>query len=115
MGALKELLATGRTIILDSAMGTELQQRGANVKLPLWSAAALFEKPDTVRHIHIDNIDTGADIITTNTFRTQRRTYEKANYKYVVQVLDACRAADLWNIAFATSPADKAATENPIP
>jgi S-methylmethionine-dependent homocysteine/selenocysteine methylase len=82
MGALKELLATGRTIILDSAMGTELQQRGANVKLPLWSAAALFEKPDTVRHIHIDNIDTGADIITTNTFRTQRRTYEKANYKY---------------------------------
>lgn len=82
MGALKELLATGRTIILDSAMGTELQQRGCNVKLPLWSAAALFEKPDTVRHIHIDNIDTGADIITTNTFRTQRRTYEKANFIY---------------------------------
>lgn len=82
MGAFKELLATGRTIILDSAMGTELQARGISVKLPLWSAAALFEKPDTVRHIHIDNIDTCADIITTNSFRTQRRTYEKANYKY---------------------------------
>ncbi len=82
MGALKELLATGRTIILDSAMGTELQTRGCNVKLPLWSAASLFDRPDTVRHIHIDNIDTGADIITTNTFRTQRRTYEKADYKY---------------------------------
>jgi len=82
MGALKELLATGRTIILDSAMGTELQTRGLSVKLPLWSAQALIDKPDTVRHIHIDNIDTGADIITSNTFRTQRRTYEKADYKY---------------------------------
>jgi len=82
MGALKELLATGRTIILDSAMGTELQTRGLSVKLPLWSAQALIDKPDTVRHIHIDNIDTGADIITSNTFRTQRRTYEKSDYKY---------------------------------
>ena len=54
MGALKELLATGRTIILDSAMGTELQTRGVSVKLPLWSAQALIDKPDTVRHIHID-------------------------------------------------------------
>jgi len=82
MGALKTLLGTGRTIILDSAMGTELQQRGCSVKLPLWSAQALIDKPDTVRHIHIDNIDTGADIITTNTFRTQKRTYQKAEHRY---------------------------------
>lgn len=82
MGALKTLLESGRTIILDSAMGTELQQRGCAVKLPLWSAQALIERPDTIRHIHIDNIDTGADIITANTFRTQRRTYEKAGYRY---------------------------------
>ena len=82
MASLKQLLSTGRTIILDSAMGTELQQRGVSVKLPLWSAQSLIDKPDTIRHIHIDNIDSGADIITTNTFRTQKRTYEKANYKY---------------------------------
>ncbi|MCC6865319.1 MAG: homocysteine S-methyltransferase family protein [Ignavibacteria bacterium] len=82
MGALKQLLSTGRTIILDSAMGTELQQRGVSVGLPLWSAQALIDKPDTVRHIHIDNIDTGADIITANTFRTQKRTYQKAGYSY---------------------------------
>jgi homocysteine S-methyltransferase len=80
MGALKELLETGRTIILDGAMGTELQARGLSVKLPLWSAGPLHTKPDTVRHIHIDYIDTGADIITANTFRTQKRTFEKANF-----------------------------------
>ena len=82
MGKLTELLDKGRTIILDSAMGTELMARGCSVTLPLWSAKALAEKPDTVRHIHIDNIDTGADIITANTFRTQRRTFEKARYRY---------------------------------
>ncbi len=82
MGKLRELLDSGRTIILDSAMGTELQQRGCDVSMPLWSARALIERPDVIRHIHIDNIDTGADIITANTFRTQRRTYEKAGYNH---------------------------------
>lgn len=32
------------------------------------------------------------------------RADENANYKYVVAVLDVCRAADIWNVAFATSP-----------
>lgn len=82
MGKLRELLDTGRTVILDSAMGTELQARGCDVSLPLWSAKAIIERPDVIRHIHIDNIDTGADIVTANTFRTQRRTYEKAGYRH---------------------------------
>jgi homocysteine S-methyltransferase len=82
MGKLRELLDSGRTIILDSAMGTELQSRGCDISLPLWSAKAIIERPDVIRHIHIDNIDTGADIITANTFRTQRRTYEKAEYRH---------------------------------
>jgi S-methylmethionine-dependent homocysteine/selenocysteine methylase len=56
-----------------------LQARDA-ITLPL-GANALTET-DLVRHIHIDNIDTGADIITTNTFRTQKRTFEKADYHY---------------------------------
>lgn len=35
------------------------------------------------------------------------RADEKAEYKYVISVLDTCRAADIWNVAFAT------AQENP--
>jgi biopolymer transport protein ExbD len=31
------------------------------------------------------------------------RADEEVDYKYIVGVLDACRAADLWNIAFATT------------
>jgi S-methylmethionine-dependent homocysteine/selenocysteine methylase len=80
MGKLADLLNKKQTVILDGAMGTELQARGCSVELPLWSAKPLIDKPDVVRHIHIDYIDTGADIITANTFRTQRRTFEKADF-----------------------------------
>jgi homocysteine S-methyltransferase len=33
-------------------MGTELQRRGADTRLPLWSARALVDAPDVVREIH---------------------------------------------------------------
>jgi len=80
MGKFAELLNTKNLILLDGAMGTELQKRGCDISLPLWSTKPLIDRPDVVRHIHIDYIDCGADIITANTFRTQRRTIEKANY-----------------------------------
>lgn len=82
MSSLSQILKNSKLLILDSAMGTELQCRDADTSLPLWSARALFERPDTVRQIHIDNIDAGADIITTNTFRTQKRSFEKAGYQH---------------------------------
>lgn len=60
--------------ILDGPMGTELNRRGSDTTLPLWSARSLIKEPELVKQIHIDYINAGADIITTNTFRTQDRT-----------------------------------------
>lgn len=71
-------LAAGDVLLLDGATGTELQRRGVNTSLPLWSARALLEAPDMLRAIHADYITAGADIITTNTFRTHRRTLTRA-------------------------------------
>ena len=34
------------------------------------------------------------------------RADEKAEYKYVIAVLDVCRQADIWNVAFATAPVE---------
>lgn len=59
-------------------MGTELQRRGSDTTLPLWSARALDADPDLVVAIHRDYIDAGADIITANSFRTNRRAVERA-------------------------------------
>lgn len=64
----------GATVILDGAMGTELQRRGVETRLPLWSTWALLEAPEMVQAIHRDYIEAGADIITANTFRTHRRS-----------------------------------------
>jgi S-methylmethionine-dependent homocysteine/selenocysteine methylase len=58
-------------------MGTELQRRGADTRLPLWSARALVEAPDLVREIHREEVEAGADVLTANTFRTHRRTLAK--------------------------------------
>lgn len=78
-GPLIQALNRHSPLILDGAMGTELQRRGVDTGLPLWSANALMSHPETVLQIHKDYIEAGADIITTNTFRTTRRTMKWAN------------------------------------
>ncbi len=59
-------------VILDGATATELQRRGRSISAPLWSSAALLTKEGqaAVLEVHKDYIAAGADIITTNTFRT---------------------------------------------
>jgi len=76
---LKKKFAQGNQVMLDGAMGTELQRRGVDTGLPLWSATALIQNPQEVKQIHADYIAAGANIITTNTFRTNVRVFAKAN------------------------------------
>jgi len=71
-------LVRGEVVILDGAMGTELDRRGVATPLPLWSAQALLDAPEVVRAIHEDYVRAGADIVTTNTFRTTPRTMRRA-------------------------------------
>ncbi len=69
-------LSQNKPLLLDGATGTELNRRGVDTGLPLWSARALIENPAAVRSIHADYIAAGADVLTTNTFRTHRRTLD---------------------------------------
>ena len=78
----------GKPLVLDAAMGSDLDRRGLPTTLPLWSAVGLLERPDLVRQIHLENLLAGADIITTDTFRTTARTLRKAG-------LDPARAPEL--------------------
>jgi S-methylmethionine-dependent homocysteine/selenocysteine methylase len=78
-GPLTRLLAKKTPLILSGAMGTELERRGVDIGLPLWSANALLSHPDVVLQIHKDYIEAGADILVTNTFRTNRRVFMAAN------------------------------------
>ena len=69
-----------KTLLLDGAMGTELISRGLELPLPIWSANANLSHPKIVTEIHQDYIDSGVDIITTNTFRSTTWTYRKSGY-----------------------------------
>ncbi len=69
-----------KPLILDGAMGTELMRRGIELPLPLWSAESNMENPDIVLDIHKDYVSAGADVLTTNTFRTTTWAYRKAGY-----------------------------------
>ena len=73
-----ERLRTGSPLLLDSAMGTELQRRDADTSLPLWSARPLLRDPELVWTVHGDEVSSGADILTANTFRTHSRSLGKA-------------------------------------
>ena len=69
-----------KPLLFDGAMGTELIKRGVELPLPVWSADANLAHPDIVRNIHSDYIRSGADVITTNTFRTTTWTYRKVGF-----------------------------------
>ncbi len=65
-------------LLFDGPMGTELHRRGVPTPLPGWSAHALLTHPEIVRTIHDEYIRAGADVITTNTFRTNARAGRNA-------------------------------------
>ena len=71
----KELLSKNKLLLLDGATGTELNRRGVDTGLPLWSANAFLSDQGqaVLKRIHCDYLEAGAQILTANTFRTHRR------------------------------------------
>ena len=65
---LETLLQNGGPVILDGAIGTELERLGAGMDQEVWCARALADYPDMVHQVHRRYIDAGADVITTNSF-----------------------------------------------
>jgi homocysteine S-methyltransferase len=87
MRPFRDRLADPSPVLLDGATGTELNRRGVDTSLPLWSAAALLRAPEVVRQIHADYVAAGAEVITANTFRTHERSLRAGG------MADARRAA----------------------
>ncbi|KQY42433.1 homocysteine S-methyltransferase family protein [Rhizobium sp. Root483D2] len=54
--------------ILDGGMGRLLERLGAPFRLPEWSALSLIEAPDYVTRAHQAYVESGTDIITTNSY-----------------------------------------------
>lgn len=85
------------TLLLDAALGTQLAVNGEEVpdwKKSIWSAYALINNPDAILKIHLDNIEAGADVITTSNYYATpiilAKDSDKHDYKELVK-----RALDL--------------------
>jgi S-methylmethionine-dependent homocysteine/selenocysteine methylase len=93
-GAFETRLRESEPLLLDGATGTELERRGVRTALPLWSAPALIERADVVLQVHAEYAAAGAEVLTANTFRTQRRTLARGGLGERAQELTA-RAVEL--------------------
>ncbi|MDR3625873.1 MAG: homocysteine S-methyltransferase family protein, partial [Ignavibacteriaceae bacterium] len=76
-----------RPLILDGAMGSLLQQMGVEVDGNMWMSLINLEKPELVLDAHRQYITAGADIITTNTFRTNPIAVEKYGKRINIKLL----------------------------
>ena len=64
----KEKLDNGKLVILDGAMGSELEKNGAKMDKKLWCGTSSIKFPEIVKKVHEDYIKAGVDVITTNTY-----------------------------------------------
>jgi len=79
-------------VILDGALATELECRGANLDDPLWSAKLLIEQPDLIRQVHYDYFVAGANVATT-------ASYQATFPGFAQRGIDHAQAADLMRLS----------------
>ncbi|GIJ30568.1 homocysteine S-methyltransferase [Micromonospora qiuiae] len=70
----------GRPLLLDGALGTELQRHGRSVSAPWWTAHCLLDAAGRrlVARVHAEYVAAGVDMLTADTFRTTPRTAHRA-------------------------------------
>lgn len=82
-------MKTNTMLILDGGMGRELNRRGAPFRQPEWSALAMIEAPEIVKDVHTDYIQSGAQVITTNSYALVPFHIGEARFKEAGQSLAA--------------------------
>ncbi len=77
-----EAKTKSKPLLLDGAIGSYLQQKGFETDDILWAMNINQSDPEAVIQIHKEYIEAGADIITTNTFRTNPSSFNKSGLSY---------------------------------
>lgn len=96
--SLWDRIAAGEFLMLDGAMGTELERRGVPMDRKAWGTAALATHPEVVRGVHADYVRAGARVHTTQTFSAARHVLDGAGLGAQFEALnrtavDLCRTA----------------------
>ena len=88
MDIFSEVRETKRPLILDGAMGSLLQQKGFESGGASWMTEVNEKNPEKIVEIHKEYIDAGANIITTNTFRTNPAAFDTAEAKNISKYVE---------------------------
>jgi homocysteine S-methyltransferase len=98
---LEHFLAQSSVLVLDGALATELERRGADLRDPLWSAKVLLEDSDLIRQVHFDYFKAGADVATSASYQAtlpglMRRGLSRSEAETILRlsVRLACEARD---------------------
>ena len=105
---LDEKIGLGDLIILDGAIGSEIERLGGRMDAAAWCGMANRTHPDTVRRVHASYLEAGADVITANTFSTCRHVLEGAGYGD--EAMDITRQA----VELAREALDRVAPDRPV-
>ena len=65
-------LDAGGVVVLDGAIGTELERLGAPMHGAIWCGHAIETHPHLIAEVHRSYLAAGADVITANTYATGR-------------------------------------------
>ncbi len=105
---LKSRIDSSEVILLDGAIGTQLQNMRAPMNNQAWAAAALETHPFTVRRMHENYIDAGVDVITTNTYSAGRQNLEPLG------LADKLEELNLRAVMLAQDARDARAKDRPV-
>ena len=105
---LQARLDNREVILLDGAIGTQLQTMGGPMSHRAWAGIALKDYPFTVRRMHENYIKAGVDVITVNTYPSARHNLEPLGLAEMTAELN------LRAVMLAEDARDRAARQRPI-
>ena len=97
---------------MDGATGTEVERRGVAQLNHAWNGGAALSDPDILREVHEDYIQSGAEIIISNTFANskhalvdagQENNFEKLNSRAVQIAVEARKNTNAKHVCVAGS------------
>lgn len=74
---LTPFLKRRKAIIIDGALATELERRGADLSDALWSARLLIDAPELIRAVHLDYLRAGADVLITASYQASLEGFRR--------------------------------------
>jgi homocysteine S-methyltransferase len=69
-------------VLLDGALATELESRGADLNDPLWSARVLVDAPELIREVHATYFESGADCATTASYQASFDGFARRGFSF---------------------------------